>query len=190
MAVMTAAEKPPPATNGCVLDWAQSLAEHQPWLRRVIAARTGEPAAVEEVWQQVALAAVEQRWPLTDATKVGPWLHRLAVVACARYRRQLGRGRKALAGWAEVRRHASGPPADPLGWLMRQERLVLARDALARLDGRDAEVLLLKYSERWSYRKIAEHMGITEKAVDCRLLRARERMRQELAALGIKGEDE
>lgn len=190
MAVMTAADKPPPVANACVLDWARSLAEHQPWLARVIAARTGEPHAVEEIWQQVTLAAVEQRWPLADATKVGPWLHRLAVIASARYRRQQGRGRRALAGWADARRHTGRLPGDPLGWLMRQERLVLTRQALARLDGRDAEVLVLKYGQRWSYRQIAVHLGITEKAVDCRLLRARERLRQALADLGIKGDEE
>lgn len=190
MAVMTAADKPPRATNGCAVNWSQSLAEHRPWLARVIAARTGESQAVEEVWQQVVLAVIEQRWPLVDASKVAPWLHRLAVVASARYRRQLGRTRKALAGWAESRRHADAPPIDPLGWLMRQERVALTRQAMFALDGRDAEVLLLKYGERWSYRQIAEHLGITEKAVDCRLLRARERLRQRLAAVGIKGEDE
>jgi RNA polymerase sigma-70 factor (ECF subfamily) len=190
MAVMTAADQPPRAVNGCAVNWAQSLAEHRPWLARVIAARTGEAQAVEEVWQQVALAVVEQRWPLADPSKVAPWLHRLAVVASARHRRQLGRGRKALAGWAEVRRQVAVPPADPLGWLMREERLALTREAMARLDGRDAEVLLLKYGERWSYRQIAEHLGLTEKAVDCRLLRARERLRQQLATIGIKGDDE
>ena len=73
---------------------------------------------------------------------------------------------------------------------MRQERVALTRQAMVALEGRDAEVLLLKYGERWSYRQIAEHLGITEKAVDCRLLRARERLRQRLAAVGIKGEEE
>jgi RNA polymerase sigma-70 factor (ECF subfamily) len=189
MAVMTAADLPPSAASGCAANWAQLLAEHEPWLRRVIAARAGEAGAVDEVWQQVALAAVEQRWPLADASKAGPWLHRLAVVASARYRRQLGRSRRALAVWADLHQRTGQPPADPLGCLMRAERIVLAREALARLDGRDAEVLLLKYHERWSYRQIADHLGITEKAVDCRLLRARERLRRELALLGMKGDD-
>ena len=58
---------------------------------------------------------------------------------------------------------------------------------MARLAGRDAEVLLLKYGERWSYRQIAERLGITEKAVDTRLVRARERLRQELIRRGIDG---
>ena len=187
---MTAADLPPLARPGSSVDWAELLAAHEAWLKRIIAARTGESQSADDVWQQVALAAVEQRWPLADAAKAGPWLHRLAVIASARYRRQLGRGRRALAGWADLRQHAGQPPADPLGWLMRNERIVLAREALARLDGRDVEVLVLKYQDRWSYRQIAQHLGITEKAVDCRLLRARERLRQELAALGLKGDDE
>jgi DNA-directed RNA polymerase specialized sigma24 family protein len=49
---------------------------------------------------------------------------------------------------------------------------------------------VLKYGQRWSYRQIAAHLGITEKAVDCRLLRARERLRHELTDLGIKGDGE
>jgi RNA polymerase sigma-70 factor (ECF subfamily) len=189
MAVMTAADLPPaPAANRATFDWAALLPEHEPWLRRVILARTGEPQAVEEVWQQLALAAVEQRWPLADAERVGPWLHRLAVIAAARYCRQQGRRRHALAGWAESQRN-NGHATDSLGWLMRAERLELTRQALLRLDGRDAEILLLKYGERWSYRQIAARLGITDKAVDCRLLRARERLRQELTRLGIEGED-
>ena len=73
--------------------------------------------------------------------------------------------------------------------LMRRERLELTRAALSRLPPRDAEILLLKYGERWSYRQIAERLGVTEKAVDCRLLRARAQLRSELALLGIVGDD-
>src|SRR5688500_1859740 len=109
MAVMTAADQPPLlAANGAALDWARLLPRHEPWLRRVILARTCEPQAVDEVWQQVALAAIEQRWPLADAARLGPWLHRLAVVAAARYCRQQGRQRRALAGLAAVQQSRGG----------------------------------------------------------------------------------
>ena len=66
----------------------------------------------------------------------------------------------------------------------------LTRAALGRLAPRDAEILALKYGQRWSYRQIAERLGITEKAVDARMQRARERLRQELARRGIQGEDD
>lgn len=170
------------------IDWGRCLAEHASWLRQVIRARTGEVQAVDEVWQQVALAAVQQRAPLADPAKAAPWLHRLAVVLSARYRRQQGRGRRALAALAA---HGNEDPAagDALVWLIRRERLELTRRAVQRLAPRDAEMLALKYGQRWSYRQIAERLGISEKAVDARMQRARERLRQELSRLGIEGND-
>src|SRR5262245_20658750 len=41
-------------------DWGACIAAHAAWLRKVILARTGEAQAVDEVFQRVALAAVEQ----------------------------------------------------------------------------------------------------------------------------------
>ena len=46
-----------------------------------------------------------------------------------------------------------------------------------RLSGRDAEILLLKYTEDWSYRELAAHLGVSESAVEARLHRARQRLR-------------
>jgi RNA polymerase sigma factor (sigma-70 family) len=48
---------------------------------------------------------------------------------------------------------------------------------------RDAELLLLKYTEDWSYRQLADHLGISTSAVEARLHRAREKMRRQLAQL-------
>jgi RNA polymerase sigma-70 factor (ECF subfamily) len=62
------------------MDWGAHLAAHERWLRKVILARTGEPQAVDEVFQQVALAALEQQAPLRDESRVAPWLHRIAVI--------------------------------------------------------------------------------------------------------------
>jgi RNA polymerase sigma-70 factor (ECF subfamily) len=57
---------------------------------------------------------------------------------------------------------------------------------MALLAPRDAEMLTLKYGQRWSYRQIAQRLGITEKAVDSRMQRAREKLRQQLTRLGIE----
>jgi RNA polymerase sigma-70 factor (ECF subfamily) len=40
----------------------------------------------------------------------------------------------------------------------------------------------LKYTENWSYRQMAERLGISQSAVEARLFRARERLRDALAA--------
>jgi RNA polymerase sigma-70 factor (ECF subfamily) len=159
---------------------------HEGWLRKVILARTGEREALDEVFQRVAVAALEHHWRLADPAKLAPWLHRIAVVESCRYRRKLGRERRAVAGLAE-RRHSleNGYADDVMAMLLAKERRQQVRCAMSRLAGRDAEVLLLKYGEHWSYRQIAQHLGITEKAVDARLLRARTRLRQEFIDLGL-----
>jgi RNA polymerase sigma factor (sigma-70 family) len=161
--------------------------EHDRWLRTVIYARVGDPQAVDEVLQEVALAAVRQQAPLADASKVAPWLYRLAVTQSLLYRRKQGRRRKLVDRYAQENR--PGPEdhreSDPLGWLLAEERRELIRRAIRRVPRRDAEILLLKYTEDWSYRELAGRMGISESAVQARLHRARSRLRSELAALNV-----
>lgn len=172
---------------GPQIDWQAALAEHDRWLRTVVRARLGEPQAVDEVMQEVSLAAVAGRSPLADPAKVAPWLYRLAVTQALLYRRKQGRRRKLTDRYAR-RYRPSGQDCrelDPLEWLLAEERRGHVRSALARLLRRDAEILLLKYIEDWSYRDLAQHLGISQSAVEARLHRARKRLRAELAALQV-----
>lgn len=169
------------------IDWQASLAQHDRWLRTVVFARLREREAVDEVMQEVALAAVRGRSPLEDPSKVAPWLYRLAVTQSLLYRRKQGRRRKLTYQFAQRTRPTEQDTSelDPLGWLLAEERRQLVRTALGRLPRRDAEILLLKYTEQWSYRQLAEHLGISRSAVQSRLHRARERLRTELVALRV-----
>ncbi len=167
------------------VDWPAALAEHGRWLRTVILARVGDHSAADDVMQEVATAAVEKGHQLRDPTRVAPWLYRLAVVGALQYRRRQGRRRKLIDRLAE--RHppsaADSRERDPLDWLLADERKVLVRKALERVPRRDAEILLLKYTEDWSYRQLAEHLGLSESAVEARLHRARQKMRRALTAV-------
>ena len=49
--------------------------------------------------------------------------------------------------------------SEPLAWVFKDEKLEAVRAAIGRLARRDAEILLLKYGENWSYRELAEHLG-------------------------------
>jgi RNA polymerase sigma-70 factor (ECF subfamily) len=151
----------------------------------VVLSRLGEPQAVDEVMQEVSLAAVAQRAPLNDPTKVAPWLYRLAVMQALLYRRKRGRQRKLADRYAQRLRPGEGESRtlDPLNWLLAEEERQMVRRALAHLPPRDAEILLLKYTEDWSYHQLAQHLGISHSAVEARLHRARRRMRDQLAAL-------
>jgi RNA polymerase sigma factor (sigma-70 family) len=182
--------QPTEASAGATsIDWSSALAEHERWLRTVIGARVGEPQAVDEVMQEVSLAAVRQRAPLNDPEKVAPWLYRLAVRQSLLYRRKQGRRRKIVDRYAQRFRpsEADNRQPDPLGWLLAEERRTQVRLAMSRLPKRDAEILLLKYNEDWSYDTLAQHLGISQSAIEARLHRARQRLRAELALLDVVG---
>ena len=165
------------------IDWGAALGAHGRTLRLAILARVRDRHAADEVMQEVALAAVAQKAPIRDLARLGAWLRQLAVRQAMLYRR--GRGRRNRLAERHARRISPSDlekSADPLDWLVRDERSGLVRQALARLPARDTEVLLLKYLEGWDYRRLAEHLGTTESAIEARLHRARKRLRGELAA--------
>jgi RNA polymerase sigma-70 factor (ECF subfamily) len=171
------------------IDWQTTLVAHDRWLRTVVFARVGDSGSVDEVMQEVALAAVRGRAPVADAAKVAPWLYRVAVRQSLLFRRRQGRWRKLTSRYAETRRpnERDERTPDPLEWLLADERDELVRRAMARLPRREAEILLLKYSENWTYEQMAQRLGATESAIESRLHRARRRLRRELAAFESAG---
>jgi len=166
------------------------FSRHERWLRTVIFSRLGDSRAadaVDDVLQEVALAAVAVAPASADPMRWASWLYRVAVRQALLYRRRQGRRRKMAERFAERGGPDAGPGAeyDPLGLLLREERKQIVAQAVTRLRRRDAEILLLKYTEGWSYRQMAEHLGLTESAVETRIHRARQRLRGELASLEL-----
>ncbi len=162
------------------IDWQAEFQRHERWLRSIVYARSGEPGAVDDIMQEVALAAVRQSAPIADPTKVAPWLYRLAVRYVLLYRRKMGRTRKLINRYAErfqPSAHDQHVESNPLTWMLCEERRELVRSALQQLRGGDVEILMLKYTENWSYHAIAEHLSVSHSAVEARLHRARERLR-------------
>jgi RNA polymerase sigma-70 factor, ECF subfamily len=180
---------PEPDGAASALDWGATLAAHERWLRRVVAARVGEPQAVDEVMQNVAVAAVAQRSPLVNSARAAVWLYRLAVRHVLIYRRKMGRQRLLVDRYA-TRRAVSEVDASPtpLAWLVNDEREQLVRAGLRRLPPRDAELLILKYAEGLGARELAERLGATVATIEARLHRARNRLRAELADLAAEFE--
>ena len=167
------------------IDWSAALSANESWLRSTIATQVGERAAVDEVFQDVALAATRQKAPIRDPRKIGAWLRRLATVYSLLYRRSLGRKRKLLQRYQDrvPVREVAGVDAEPLHWLLSEERRALVRQATALLSDDERRVLTLKYAEERSYKEIAEELGATVSAVQSKLHRARARLREKLAEL-------
>jgi RNA polymerase sigma factor (sigma-70 family) len=159
------------------IDWDAEYRRHARWLRTVVASRLQEPAAVEDVMQQIALAiAREDRRP-REAARIGAWLYRVAVKQCLQHRRTAGRRRRFLHTLSQTT--AGGqPPPEPLDWLLYEERVQSVRFALGQLSDLDRQLLLLRYTEDWSCRQLAEHLGVSVSAVEYRLQLARERLRR------------
>jgi RNA polymerase sigma-70 factor (ECF subfamily) len=136
------------------------------------------------VLQETAGEAWRNADSLRDASRLAPWLYRIAVTQALLYRRRIGRGRKLVEQYADS---GAAPTEavddDPLAWLLAEEQQQLVRRAIATLGPRDAEILLLKYTENWSYRELARRLGASESAVEARLHRARGRLRAALMRL-------
>ena len=168
------------------VDWASALAEHGRWLRTVVRARLGEGQGVDEVMQEVSLAAVAQRAPLHDPSRVGAWLYRLAVRQALLYRRAQGRRRRLVGRYAEAAAARDGvdrSSPDPIAWLLAEERDAIVRRAVDALPPRDRELMMLKYTEGWTCRELAERLGQSPSAVEARLHRVRKALRARLARL-------
>ena len=169
-------------------DWQKILTEHDRWLRTIVYARVGEPQAVDDVMQEVALAAVRQSSPIEDASKVAPWLYRLAVRQSLLYRRKMGRVRNLTKRYAD-RFHPTETDVreySPYEWLTSLERESIVHVAMKKLRPSDAEILMLKYANGWNYHQIAERLGVSHSAVEARLHRARGRLRKHLLSLQAK----
>ena len=146
---------------------------------------------MEEVLQDIVVAAIERPPVLVDPSKATAWLYRTAVLQSLNHRRKLGRRKRKIQRAAES---GNGQPVsvmeeNPLAWLLADEERQLVRRAIENLRPKDRELLLLKYTEEWTCRELADRLGIRISAVETRLDRARQRMRKELARLNVKGED-
>jgi RNA polymerase sigma-70 factor (ECF subfamily) len=164
------------------IDWAKALDSHRRWLETVISSRLSDRQAAEDVLQEVALAAISQRSRPVDPEKVAPWLYRIALRKVINHHRVTGRRRKLIEGVI-----AKGPGPDELvapaagEWLLKEENDKAVQRAMSQLRPQDRQLLLLKYTEGWGYQDISEHLGISIKTVEYRLLKARRALRAKLA---------
>lgn len=157
--------------------------ENESWLRTVVRSRISEPDAVEDIMQNIALALVRQRDSLEELNRVGAWLYQVAVRQVLMYRRSKGRKRRfenRLAS-GEARTAQSTEVRGPLDRVMAAEQQEQVQEAMEQLNEIDRQILYLKYAEGWSYRQLAEHLGVKEDTIEYRLTKARKNLRQKLS---------
>ncbi|MCA9194701.1 MAG: sigma-70 family RNA polymerase sigma factor [Planctomycetales bacterium] len=164
------------------IDPLTALPEHEAWLRTILMSRLGCREEVEEVMQEVAVAAANQSAKCEGVQRVGPWLYRVAVRQVMLLRRREGRRKKLMNRVME----SQGLPTqtempEPIEFLLSQERQKRVRLAMSKISERDRQLLMLKYVDGLSYGEIAHRLGVTASSVQSRLHRARAQLRQRLA---------
>jgi RNA polymerase sigma-70 factor (ECF subfamily) len=157
------------------------LESNRSWLETVIRSRLVDWHATDDLLQELAISVMRQTNRPSEPEKVAPWLYRIALRKIINHRRFQGRQRGLLDRYA-TRVQGSQREQNTIAehWLLRKEDQSHLRQSLERIPRSDREILLLKYSENWSYRELADRLGVTVKTIEYRLLRARDALREQL----------
>jgi RNA polymerase sigma-70 factor (ECF subfamily) len=148
------------------------------WIRGVIFSVIGDPDAADDVAQQVWVATWNRIRELRDPGRWRTWLYRLTRNAA------IDAGRDATRRRAFNARVEADPPsetASPARRLMQSEQQHVVLEAIRSLPALYREPFVLKHLQNWSYREIAQTMGIPADTVETRLVRARRMLRETLA---------
>ena len=157
--------------------FAELVERHQARLLRLCARLLRDSDEAQDAAQEVFLRAYRSAASYEPRGQVFTWLYRIAVNYCFNRLR-----RRKLVQFLSLRR--SGPAdeveeIDPPDEAPGFERTLAAREswramrvAIAALPANQQTVLMLAKFEQLSYREIAGALGITEGAVESRLVRA------------------
>ncbi|MEM1084821.1 MAG: sigma-70 family RNA polymerase sigma factor [Verrucomicrobiota bacterium] len=128
----------------------------------------GPDEGVDDLVQETFLRAVKHMRVFANEEALWSWLTVLARSATADAGRKRGRLRRFLQCFVRERRRLE--VGEKLG----------VDGAIARLPEAQAKLLKMKYEEECRVRDIAVRLGISEKAVESRLTRARAMLKKEL----------
>ena len=157
-----------------------ALCAEAPRLRRLVHRLLGWPGTteVDDVVQEVLLAAWRHRKTFRGDASLSTWLTRIAIRKAQNHVRAAS-VRRRLFGWC-LGSAADEPAAPVLGDDVQATQLDRTQRAMHRLAQKDREVLVLRYLEQRDIEQIADALGCSRAAVDARLTRARQRLRAEL----------
>jgi len=136
--------------------------------------RVGDYHYAQDIAQETFLKAYLNEHFLKDKSKAGSWLYTIAA--------------RTSADWVRANKVRSTPLDESgdirSGWLT--EEIVIERErrssvwqALEKLDEASRTVLILFHMNDWSLQELGDFLNIGVKAVDSRLRRAREKLREQ-----------
>lgn len=159
--------------------FAEIMRRHRAAIFRLVTVCSGDPEEALDLTQDSFVAAYRNLARYNSARPLRPWLAAIALNRCRDWRRRQ-RVRSVLS-WGSVA--AAAAPDDAPG----PDTIASDRDALgqlrreiARLPTKLRDVLVLRTIEGLSQAETADALGITIKAVETRLARARARLTENL----------
>ena len=167
-----------PSMGGQPIDWPTQLNQHKSWLMSVLRSRINNPHVVDDLYQEVSLAVLRQSSRPTDPEKVAPWLYRLAVRHAINFHRKTGRQKRLQESMQNKVMVEQPTTHDALDWLIKTEQQTLVSRSLKKLRPQDREILILKYTEHWTYQQLADHLGASTNTIEYRLIRAKKQLRR------------
>jgi RNA polymerase sigma factor (sigma-70 family) len=147
---------------------------HQERITRLVHRLLGWSSEVDDVVQDVFVDVLRNLSRFDGRSSVLTWITRIAINRCRSHQRRQ---------WLRLRFLRKLPLPRGEGWgegagdhLETQETIQQVHQAIQQLNGRDREIIVLRYLEELPVEKIAETLGATRGAIDVRLSRARRRL--------------
>jgi RNA polymerase sigma-70 factor, ECF subfamily len=163
------------------LDFERLFLEHWPAVYRVVHRLVGDPAEAEDLALEAFLRLYRQSEKRMDGLNPGGWLYRVAThLGLNSIRRWKRREHYELtAGKYALEETAHSSPAEILA---RQEEQQQVRLALSRMNERQSQLLVLRYSGL-SYKEIAEALDLAPASIGPLLVRAEREFEKQFHAL-------
>ena len=168
-------------TQEQIIDWETELPLHREWMVQVARYRLGDLHGSEDVVQDVILSVVRQSPQLDKLKSIRGWLYQAVVNRVADHLRTRYRQTRVMDELSD--REIEAEPEVGWNWLLAEEQRDSLAAAIQNLSQQDREIVLLKFTQNWSYRQLGERFGIADRAVEYRLVRAKLQLRAELQKL-------
>jgi RNA polymerase sigma-70 factor (ECF subfamily) len=156
------------------------IALHRPRITRLVYRLLGWPADVDDMVQEVFLAAFTKCHRFRGDSSLATWLTVIALNKCRSHRRGL------LARLRTLRRasHRPLPPASSAdAAAMLDDTLAQVRESIRKLNPRDREVIVLHYLEDKTVTEISTLLKTKHNTIEVRLHRARQHLKTLLQPL-------
>jgi len=161
--------------------YSELYRRHLHEVRRLCVRRLGDTAQAEEAAQAAFVRAFERIEQCAGEAKFGAWVQVIAHRLCIDVRRAEARTEPQSEAVGDERAAARIGPEEAL---LHQELVDRLNYALAALPARQREVMIARHLDGKGPAEIASSLGLTLRAVDSLLLRARRRLAIVIEELG------